>query len=517
MGLTDKIIQATDTIVSQRLGEVSFDRTVVCTVVEKKGSTYWVDNGSIRFYADALDGKQYSPNQKVYVTVPEGNYNKRKIIMGGYTESEVFGDKFIVNPYDKTTEMWYADISDQKTSEQPTGESGDYVPDAQIKQDFPSFSGKWDFNNGRYIGKSSDPYKVGDIGFSNGELLEQYGPLEYFGIDIRLDCNLFNYLEPKGLDLKDTIGWEYGLKFDIKYKDDKEEEKIITHEISSKSFYGNPYCLLSNETLHFIFDLPKELKQFTSIIVTPIISESLYNHFMELGSQIDEAAPALKYLRFHAGYTTDTIKEAGILILSTVDPLNYDKDSTDSKEKETNRSLYYRWYDEENDKIYQTDPNGTDSLIDSMAAHWIYYDKDRTIKSIAENYNKSSDDEIDGVNHQKNNEIREGYEKLYGKYWWPISDKQEEYSFTTLTNYSLNLNEDFKTKEVKVVLIKDEEVIAESNTLTFVNMTKEKTTSEVVEGSNFKIDDAGITIGATSITWSEFLEKLKPEEPSGVE
>jgi hypothetical protein len=114
-------------------------------------------------------------------------------------------------------------------------------------------------------------------------LLKEYGPLEYFGIDIRLDCNLFNYLE-KGLELKDTIGWEYGLKFDIGYKDDEGKEKIITHEISSKSFYGNPYCLSSNETLHFIFDLPKELKQFTSIMVTPIISESLHSHLMELDS-----------------------------------------------------------------------------------------------------------------------------------------------------------------------------------------------------------------------------------------
>ena len=147
---------------------------------------------------------------------------------------------------------------------------------------------------------------------------------------------------------------------------------------------------------------------------------------------------------------------------------------SDFKERETNRSLYYRWYDEENDIIYQTDPNGTNRLVDGMAAHWIYYDKDRTVKSIAENYNKSSDDD-DGINHQKNNEIREGYEKLYGKYWWPISDKQEEYSFTTLTNYSLVLEKGFKTKEVKVVLIKDEEVIAESNTLTFVNITKETT------------------------------------------
>lgn len=517
MGLTDKIIQATDTIVSQRLGEVSFDRTVVCTVVEKKGSTYWVDNGSIRFYADALDGKQYSPNQKVYVTVPEGNYNKRKIIMGGYTESEAFGDRFIVNPYDKTTEMWHVGISNQEI-EQPTGESGDYMLDAQIKQEFPSFSGKWELDSGRYIGESSVLYNVKGIGFSNGELLKEYGPLEYFGIDIRLDCNLFNYLE-KGLELKDTIGWEYGLKFDIGYKDDEGKEKIITHEISSKSFYGNPYCLLSNETLHFIFNLPKELKQFTSIMVTPIISESLHNHFMKLGSQTNEAAPALKYMRFHAGYTTDTIKEAGILILSTADPLNYDKDSTDSKERETSRSLYYRWYDEENDRIYQTDLNGTNSLIDSMAAHWIYYDKDRTVKSIAENYNKSSDDEIDGVNHQKNNELREDYEKLYGKYWWPISDKQEEYSFTTLTNYSLTLEEGFKTKEVKVVLIKDEKVIAESNTLTFVNITKETTASKIVEGSNFKIDDKGITIGTTLIEWPDLLKKLKPteEEPSEAE
>lgn len=195
----------------------------------------------------------------------------------------------------------------------------------------------------------------------------------------------------------------------------------------------------------------------------------------------------------------------------TTDSLDYDED--DEENNNFTKTLLYRWYDEVNDKIYQTEPNG-DFFNDPIAAHWIYYDKDRTVKSIAENYNKASDDEIEGASHQKNNEIREGYEKLYGKYWWPISDKQEEYSFTTLTNYSLILEEGFKTKEVKVVLIKNEEVIAESNTLTFVNITKEKTTSEEVKGSNFTINDDGITIGSTSITWSDLLEKLKPEEES---
>ena len=510
MGLTDKIIQATDTIVSQRLGEVSFDRTVVCTVVEKKGSTYWVDNGSIRFYADALDGKQYSPNQKVYVTVPEGNYNKRKIIMGGYTESEAFGDKFIVNPYDKTTEMWYADIGNIGQLGASSQESGEDIPTPKLnyKYTLPNYEDTYSLDNDkRWVANHPAIYsELTQIGFDNPDLIEVYGGLEYLGFDIQLDCNLFNPFSAQSL--AETSKWEYGLKFDIICQNIKEEDISFTHEISSKSFYGNPYCITSNEILYFVVDLPEGVRAISEIKVTPIISKGLHDYLYDPDTQKVVPAAALKYLRFHCGYTTDTIKAAGELVLGTDSvTLDYDANVLDETGK---RNLYYRWYDEENDKVLITTPEG-ENLLGDIVAHWIYYDKDRTIQDIADNYNKASDSEIDSENHQKNNEIREGYEKLYGKYWWPL--EEDNYKTDRLINYNLDLTKrEFKTKEVKIVLIKNDEVIAQSNSLTFVNKTKKEETVSQLKGSNFVIDDGGITIGTTSITWLELLDKLKPEE-----
>ena len=81
----NNVFEAIDTIINQRLSELSFDRTITCKIVEEvkdKPNTYWVSNDSMRFQAIAQDGKKYSKKEEVFVLIPNGEYSNEKIITG---------------------------------------------------------------------------------------------------------------------------------------------------------------------------------------------------------------------------------------------------------------------------------------------------------------------------------------------------------------------------------------------------------------------------------------------------
>ena len=89
---SEQIFQSIDTIISQRLNEVSFDKTEICEIVSQDKDNvnkYWVSNGSLKYEAYSIDeNRKYLANQKVYITIPQGNYNLRKLIIGSYSADE---------------------------------------------------------------------------------------------------------------------------------------------------------------------------------------------------------------------------------------------------------------------------------------------------------------------------------------------------------------------------------------------------------------------------------------------
>jgi hypothetical protein len=58
-----------------------------------------VSNGSLKFYAYALDGKKYKVSNRVYVTIPNGDYSSQKIIMGTYS-ADTETDYLYTNPFE---------------------------------------------------------------------------------------------------------------------------------------------------------------------------------------------------------------------------------------------------------------------------------------------------------------------------------------------------------------------------------------------------------------------------------
>ena len=78
------ICQAVDEIVSKRLESINYDNTITCSIVDIKDAktgAYIVTDGSTNFTAYSLS-TEYKVNDVVYITVPNNDFTKQKIIIG---------------------------------------------------------------------------------------------------------------------------------------------------------------------------------------------------------------------------------------------------------------------------------------------------------------------------------------------------------------------------------------------------------------------------------------------------
>lgn len=86
MDYNEILCQAIDTIVQQRMAQIKFDETIICTIIDTKRRAqgiYSVQYGAVTFdaYSDKTDYEEYS---QVYVLVPKGDYTQKKIIISKY-------------------------------------------------------------------------------------------------------------------------------------------------------------------------------------------------------------------------------------------------------------------------------------------------------------------------------------------------------------------------------------------------------------------------------------------------
>ena len=80
----ETLCEAVDIIVTKKLEGIRFDTTINCTIInadKAKEGQYQVTDGSAKFYAYSVS-TDYKVNDAVYVTVPNGDFNNQKIIIG---------------------------------------------------------------------------------------------------------------------------------------------------------------------------------------------------------------------------------------------------------------------------------------------------------------------------------------------------------------------------------------------------------------------------------------------------
>jgi hypothetical protein len=84
--LLENFFDSIDLIVTNKLGDLNYDKTEQCTVEEVKGDKeYYVSNGAAKYIAYAQNDTVYKEGDSVYVTIPQGNYNNQKLIIGKHT------------------------------------------------------------------------------------------------------------------------------------------------------------------------------------------------------------------------------------------------------------------------------------------------------------------------------------------------------------------------------------------------------------------------------------------------
>lgn len=90
MQITEQILTAIDTIVSERLNTVNYDTTITCTVIGIEDAilnTYRVRHNNVSFIAKATNEMKYESDDQVSVVLPNNDYNAPdKIIIGNIQE-----------------------------------------------------------------------------------------------------------------------------------------------------------------------------------------------------------------------------------------------------------------------------------------------------------------------------------------------------------------------------------------------------------------------------------------------
>ena len=83
--LQESLLQAIDYLVNNRIDKINRDTTITCTIKKCNNSLtqeYQVNYNGGFLNAYAQEGASYSENQEVFVLVPEGDFTKRKLIIG---------------------------------------------------------------------------------------------------------------------------------------------------------------------------------------------------------------------------------------------------------------------------------------------------------------------------------------------------------------------------------------------------------------------------------------------------
>lgn len=313
---SEQIFQSIDTIISQRLNEVKFDRTITCEViagVKDYPNKYWVSDGATKFQACVADSSRtYTEKQKVYVLIPNGDYNSAdKVIIGSYTADELPKNLY-TNPFDHLV-----------------------------------YSSKVLFGPAldKYIETSVDTENLISIGeqgivfnFSNTT------PFDYVGLDFSFNTT----------DLQGMKKGNYGIQFTLKNND----VEIFTSAIDSSQLYGNIYNFNSLMKMQHLFPIP------TDVDITQA-NKLVVNLYQKGNFDISKKKIYLNEATFYFGYDVEKIDRNKLI-------LHLDKTESLVFKDNEKRNFYLEWQDTDLNKIYTSSKN--DAPAYKYEIYWCHYE-----------------------------------------------------------------------------------------------------------------------------------------------
>lgn len=313
---SEQIFQSIDTIISQRLNEVKFDRTITCEIiagVKDYPNKYWVSDGATKFQACVADSSRtYTEKQKVYVLIPNGDYNNTdKVIIGSYTADELPKNLY-TNPFDHLV-----------------------------------YSSKVLFGPAldKYIETSADIENLISIGEQG--IVFNYSnttPFDYVGLDFSFNTT----------DLQGMKKGNYGIQFTLKNND----VEIFTSAIDSSQLYGNIYNFNSLMKMQHLFPIP------TDVDITQA-NKLVVNLYQKGNFDISKKKIYLNEATFYFGYDVEKIDRNKLI-------LHLDKTESLVFKDNEKRNFYLEWQDTDLNKIYTSSKN--DAPAYKYEIYWCHYE-----------------------------------------------------------------------------------------------------------------------------------------------
>lgn len=194
----ENLIKAMGIISAQSLKEVSFDKTIVCTIKDdkdKKEGKYTVSDGTTIFTAYSSD-TSYHSGAAVYVTIPEGDYNNQKIIIGKKTATT--NTPYVIEqPFDTIFDLT------GNLYELPEGATDEYGLTANAPNNHTTIA------------------EINDLELS-----------DYSKLGLKASFRTY---------LSEAIKGKYGLQLAITFKSDNGQERIESFELNNSEMFGNSY------------------------------------------------------------------------------------------------------------------------------------------------------------------------------------------------------------------------------------------------------------------------------------
>lgn len=205
----ESIFQGVEILIDKKLEDLAYDKTVVCTITDtsdSKNGSYRVTDGKLSYLAYS-DKSTYREGEQVRVNVPQGDFSKRKFIIGKYLSDENNSALTYVSPLESIV-----NVSGNLTSILGNREFGILANGSETSRIL--WTQKMDM----------DQYKdLSTTGIYNTLIIKA---------DFKTDLYNYNY-----------VTGEYGLRIELLVRPSPgsttQFNKMI--ELSSKEMFGNPY------------------------------------------------------------------------------------------------------------------------------------------------------------------------------------------------------------------------------------------------------------------------------------
>ena len=470
----EQLLEAMKVVSKAEVQGVQFDRTIQCTVTgieDADHGIYTVDNGSASFIAYSKD-TDYKLKDNVLVTIPQGDYNQQKIIIGKFIakNSKPFVYK---SPFD-----YFVDI----TGNLIRGDHGEYsILANDVENDIICPEGPVGYWS--CLGAPSDiPLTGYDTIGLKAEFLTllkgfkvtsgNYGlrvlvTYKQNGLNVANDVELENQFQT---DLNSTNGRILNKKINYCYNNasaggdiepTEQEQAILTSLYNQKAFYltindmyGDPYDFDTYCEQQILFDI-SGIDQIVTIQV------DLYQSWEEedgerVGTFKDEFGDRISC--FDEVFTDERYMD-NIFVKDVYLSLGYEE----SKFTDDRLILYTK-----NNMTYSSTEDNTINLK-NMSARWIH--KDETGEILI----------VEDLSSVPNAHLRwyrfvlsEGAADVYcGVHWVAITDTDDHPFYAILTDdgwgCEMLCNPELAQDQVKAILTYGADHVIRSNILTFTN------------------------------------------------